>query len=179
METTKKVLVWTYYVLLTLFAFLTVASIVVPAIGDATPRLVISGSMEPTIMTGDLVVSKNLDEEERKKLRVNDVITFQPEKENPALVTHRIVQKSASSAGVSYVTKGDANDVNDAEVVQSGQVVGKYWYHIAKVGRLANFFDENRLKASIGFIVLGALLIGTGFAGKREKKGESSNELAE
>ena len=50
------------------------------------PFIVLSGSMEPTIMTGDLAIIKN---ENVDNLKVGDIIAF---KNDTSVITHRIVQ---------------------------------------------------------------------------------------
>lgn len=71
-----------------------------------------SNSMAPTITTNDLILVKIT-----KHVKVDDVITF---KEADALITHRLISKSADG----YVTKGDANNENDKHIGKK-QVVGK------------------------------------------------------
>lgn len=78
--------------------------------------MVMSGSMEPTIATGDLVfvVKKN-------NYKVGDVILFRSGK---SCVLHRIVEIN----GQEVITKGDANNANDAPISTSdikGVYIGK------------------------------------------------------
>lgn len=77
---------------------------------------VMSGSMEPTIHVGSLVV---LEPANSTDLRVGDVITFDPPGYGSELVTHRIVSVEAGADGPVFQTKGDANATPDAWQIQA------------------------------------------------------------
>ena len=78
---------------------------------------VMSGSMEPTIHVGSLVVLGPVDSAD---LRVGDVITFDPPGYGSELVTHRIVAVAQGPDGPVFQTKGDANATPDAWQIQGG-----------------------------------------------------------
>lgn len=81
------------------------------AVGIVKPLVVISGSMEPKIMTGDLVIDTKVP---ASSLKVGDVVSL-PSELTHNLVTHRI-QKIVSDGGDAYTItlKGDANQFQDA-----------------------------------------------------------------
>lgn len=83
---------------------------------------VVTGSMEPSIHTGDYIIVEKTDTE---NLKVGDIITFYSEQSDISgkLVTHRI---SAINADGTFITKGDANQISDSLEVRSDQIVGKY-----------------------------------------------------
>lgn len=83
-----------------------------------TPRPVLSGSMEPSIRTGSLLVTKPVDVD---TLRVGDVVTVHI---GDDYLTHRIADTRVPGDPQAVVTRGDANDADDAPV-QRGWVVGK------------------------------------------------------
>lgn len=63
-----------------------------------------SGSMEPTLDIGSVILSKKI--KDRENLKVNDIVTFK--NLTGAVVTHRIVEVSPGEKGeVIYRTKGD------------------------------------------------------------------------
>ncbi len=103
---------------------------------------VISGSMEPNIMVGDLVIINTYD----KDYKVNDIVTFVDV--NNSLVTHRIVDIIEDTV----VTKGDNNNTKDEAILKSS-IIGKY---VTKVNGLGNFI--NSLKNPIVMVVV--LLVG-------------------
>jgi len=86
---------------------------------------VISGSMEPTIKIGDLIVI-NTNEE---NYGIGDIITFRDI--NGSFVTHRIISIEDNV----MVTQGDANDSVDEEMSVSS-IVGKYTMRIPGAGKL-------------------------------------------
>lgn len=79
-----------------------------------------SDSMNPTIHKGDAVILKKVD---AKTLKQGDIIAFQ-NTENKRLIVHRIDSITSSNDNTVYVTKGDANNSVDANVVYPDQVRG-------------------------------------------------------
>lgn len=80
---------------------------------DAGSYIVLSGSMEPTITSGSLVYVVQTGD-----YQPGDVITYT---HDSVTVTHRIVEEKNGG----YVTKGDANDQRDADLVERNKVHGK------------------------------------------------------
>lgn len=80
------------------------------AAGLIKPLIVISGSMEPKIMTGDLLIATRTPASE---LEVGDVVSLQSELTDN-LVTHRIVAIEAAGDGFLVTMKGDNNEAEDA-----------------------------------------------------------------
>lgn len=74
---------------------------------------VMSGSMEDTLSVGDIVVIK-----EAKTYSKNDIVSF---REGNSVITHRIID----IADDGFITKGDANNAADSEVVKQGDVIGR------------------------------------------------------
>lgn len=91
---------------------------------------IVSGSMEPTLHIGDIIIIKEVNPEE---LDINDIITFI---EGDSAVTHRIVEIILEGGKTSYKTKGDANNANDSELVKQENIQGKYVCRIEKIGGL-------------------------------------------
>lgn len=115
-----------------------------PSILGYKVMTVLSGSMEPLLKPGDIVVAKQIDPE---KVKVNDVITYRNNQQT--LVTHRIIELVTNDGEVFFQTKGDANNVEDEGLISSEQLVGLLFFHIPKAGYIANF-----LNSQIGFILL-------------------------
>lgn len=114
-------------------------------------RIVESGSMEPAIMTGALVVIRPT-----ASYAVGDVITFE-ERGADVPTTHRIVEERQENGRTVFVTKGDANEEADPRVVTSRQILGAVAFDVPRVGFVLDFARQ-----PIGFlllIVLPALLI--------------------
>ncbi len=90
------------------------------AAGLIKPLIVISGSMEPGIMTGDLLIATKADASE---LEVGDVVSL-PSELTDKLVTHRIVEIVAGGDEYLVTMKGDNNEFEDA---LDYRVAGEVW----------------------------------------------------
>lgn len=86
---------------------------------------VVSGSMEPTIHVGDIIIINTNDQEYKK----DDIITFYDV--NGSFVTHRLVEINDKV----MVTKGDANDSRDEEM-NVDNIVGKMVFRLNGAGKL-------------------------------------------
>ena len=95
---------------------------------------VLSGSMEPKLGTGSLAVTQPVT---AQQIQVGDIITFHSPL-NGELITHRVVARGWDSFYY-FRTKGDANQTNDAFIVQAANVVGKVSFHIPYVGYFTEF----------------------------------------
>lgn len=115
----------------------------IPGVFGIKPVAVLSGSMEDTIKTGDLIFLKKPDVSSLKK---GDVICFLS---SGQAVTHRIVDTKQENGETVYVTKGDANNTNDREPVKPDQVQG-VWSGM-RLGGMGNFVIF--LSSTTGMIV--------------------------
>ena len=115
--------------------------------------VVLSGSMEPAMYTGDLIiVSENQPYEE------NDVVVFQS---GNSLVVHRIVEMDENTV----TTKGDANNTADAPVDKTA-VKGTVIAVVPKIGTLVDF-----IKTPLGtLIIVAAVVVLTELPYRREKQ---------
>lgn len=91
----------------------------------------ISNSMLPEINTGSLTMVNKLPE-----YIPGDIITYYAKiNGKAAIITHRILW----IGGNVYVTKGDANQVADREVVEPRLVIGKVIFIIPYLGYVMSF----------------------------------------
>lgn len=95
------------------------------------PYIVLSGSMEPNLQVGDMIVSKKVSEEEVEN---GDIITF--EDENGATITHRVVDIIIKDGEKLYQTKGDNNNAKDIGLISIRNIKGEYMFKISGVGRI-------------------------------------------
>src|SRR4051794_6094385 len=93
---------------------------------------VLSGSMTPTFRPGDLVIDNPVTPATASRLAAGNVVTYRLP--SGGLVTHRIVRVLTTPSGVSYQTKGDANNIADSSPVAPSQIVGTYSKRIAFAG---------------------------------------------
>lgn len=101
-----------------------------------------SGSMEPTIKTGSLILIRETGNYEK-----DDIVTYQTE--NNQLVTHRIINANEEKGGKTFQTKGDFNDVEDAKEVPEDLIIGEFQFAIPYLGYVLGF-----ARTQIGLIVL-------------------------
>lgn len=99
---------------------LAIISTILPIPGNFQVLVVQSGSMEPAVRTGALVVVKPTSE-----YRIGEVITFGPVTKTKPPTSHRIVDMEVAAGQISYVTKGDANEDADPKPVAEQDVLGK------------------------------------------------------
>ncbi|MEX2292938.1 MAG: signal peptidase I [Acidimicrobiales bacterium] len=92
-----------------------IAVAVGPRTGTYRTVSVLTGSMQPTMPPGSLLVVVPV---EPASLAVGDVITFEAPTVDHPVVTHRIVQVLESGEHPVIRTQGDANDAPDAWVAR-------------------------------------------------------------
>jgi signal peptidase len=111
----------------------------VPHVGGYSPLIVLTGSMEPQISSGDLIVVKRIDGE---SVQVGDVVAFfDPESTTNAVLTHRVTEVVDDDGTLSFRTKGDANDTEDTLLVPSSSIVGIYQTRFGGLGNVAMFMQ--------------------------------------
>jgi len=100
-------------------------------LGVIQPLVVVSGSMSPSIATGDLVVDRAIPTAD---LRPGEVASIRSAVTGK-IVTHRVVTAGQRPDGSWAVTlKGDANDAPDAEVYVVGDRVWQPALQVAGAG---------------------------------------------
>lgn len=121
---------------------------------------VVTGSMEPTIPVGALLVTQEVD---IGSIAVNDIICFRTQVSEiwGKIVTHRVVSITTSATGgILLETKGDANLASDIFFVDQANFVGKVIWHTGDGSVLANIFALFTNKIGfLGCIVFPALLL--------------------
>ena len=83
--------------------------------GTAQLLTVVSGSMQPALPLGSLVLVVPRD---AGSLRTGDVITFTPPEGPARTITHRVVDVRGTGADLQVRTRGDANPVADPWTLQ-------------------------------------------------------------
>jgi len=106
--------------------------------------IVSSGSMEPAISVGDLIIIKGFE-----SYVTGDIVTYFSEQ--GSLITHRVV--SVSDNG--YVLQGDSNNIPDGEIPRQ-RIIGKVIFTMPGAGGIINWISS---PVSIIFIVCIVLLI--------------------
>ncbi len=114
-------------------------------LGGPASYIIVSGtSMQPTFHTGDLVVLSARDGYQR-----GDVITYRVPKGDPGagrLVIHRITDGSARAG---FVTRGDNRPHPDDWHPRGGDVLGRLWFMVPRVGTVLGALREPSLLAAL------------------------------
>lgn len=141
------------WVVIALIAIVAVVTVLVPRLGGATPYVVLTGSMEPSLPPGSVVVMRPVSMD---SLAVGDVITYQVRSGDPTVVTHRIVSVGRDGEGnVVLRTQGDANDRPDSDPVREVQLKGRLWYHVPWVGHVTNAFSPTFREWALRLTIVG------------------------
>lgn len=106
------------------------------------PTAIVTGSMEPIIYPGDVVlVSKLQSIEEVEELNVGDVIQF---KREDIIINHRITEIIDKDGQLLFRTKGDNNSAEDMRLVKVDELKGKIVKVIPKVGLITMFIKSDK-----------------------------------
>ena len=138
--------------------------------------IIASGSMQPTMPVGSIVYVKAVAPEE---IKVDDVITFFIGTSRTIVLTHRVRDVIVDENGYSYVTRGDANNVDD-HAFGYDMVVGRVAYVIPGNSLLIRVVGNVKY-VGIAIIALGLLLCLAGIVKTKKKRkslepGVSGNE---
>lgn len=145
------VLSWTILVfalIATIFAFTADRSTGVSSVFGFIPLTVESDSMAPTFTQGTLIIDREIDDV--TELSEGDVITFWTLINGQKVKnTHRIVEVKQVNGNISFVTKGDNNDIKDSLDVYPADIIGKWeGVKFPGLGNVINF-----LRTQLGFCI--------------------------
>jgi signal peptidase len=115
---------------------------------------ILSGSMEPAIATGDLVVDERISAADA---RVGDVITFL-EPGTRRLVTHRLVHKRIARGRAYMRTRGDANNAPERWSIPAEGQMGRVALRVPKGGYASSYVRQRDLQLML--VVVPAILLG-------------------
>jgi len=97
-------------------------------------NVVLSGSMQPALKVGGLVVIKPA---EAQGIKIGDIISFKlPDIDTP--ICHRVVDIKEVDGQRFFQTKGDANEEPDLNLIPASNVTGEEVFFVPHVGRLAD-----------------------------------------
>lgn len=128
----------------------------IPSLFGYKPFIVLSSSMEKEIYKGDLVIIKTIDPTNLKK---NDIIAFKDK--SGYVVTHRIVEVKKEYNTLSFVTKGDNNNIADSDLVKPKDVEGIFIKKYSGLGNVILTLQEpsTLIVSLLVIITCGVLLI--------------------
>ena len=131
----------------------------VPQVMGYSMLRVLTGSMEPEIPEQSMLLVRQTDPE---TLEVGDIISFfSPDPTlNGSLNTHRIARIESDGSSLRFVTKGDANVLEDQQTVDARQVVGKVVFVSPLLGKLVSLVSNPLVFGLVILLPLAAMLIG-------------------
>lgn len=107
-----------------------------PIVGADESYVVLSGSMQPTIEAGDVVIVADTPPE---RIESGDVMAFDRIEGDDKRTTHRVVEVVERDGDRYFRTKGDANEEPDSSLVPADAAIGTVQFSIPAVGRLFSF----------------------------------------
>lgn len=119
-----------------------------PALFNHRIYIVDSGSMSPTINVDSMIIVK---ESEPNEINKGDIITYYGHNKS-SRVTHRVID--IENNGEFFITRGDANEVNDPMPLEGKKLIGKVVFKIPFIGKVFRF-----LNTEMGMGVLVALMV--------------------
>jgi len=114
--------------------------------------IVKSGSMEPAIKTGSLILIQK-----QPSYQIKDIVTYGSLVRKDTLVTHRITAQDTTHSKLLFTLKGDANKSPDLNGVPPSAIIGRMLFAIPYLGYLIAF-----VKTPIGisiFVIIPATII--------------------
>lgn len=129
------------------------------SIGGYMMFRVVTGSMEPTMSVGTLLVTRQVD---ISSIQLDDIVCFRSYDSRiyGSVVTHRVVNIFRDNTGILLETKGDANLVADGYYVSEDNFIGKVIWFTGEKNMLTSVFSFFTNKVGfLGCIVFPCLLV--------------------
>ncbi len=110
-------------------------------------NVIATGSMEPQLKVGDIIISKSYSDQ---KLEVGDVVSFVSKSGEVAgqLITHQIINIENGTDGLTVTTKGTASQLAD-DPIKDSEIVSVMLYNSKLIG-----FIYGVVTHPIGFVAV-------------------------
>ena len=136
-------------------AVLLTLAIALPLAFGARPHTVLTGSMEPTIAPGDVVIDERISPTEAQ---VGDVVTFRDPEDQSRLITHRVRSIRRQGSHLWFRTQGDANNTTEHWRISADGELGRVAYTVPWVGHVAVI--THTPLGLLGLLIVPLLLLG-------------------
>lgn len=123
---------------------------------------VISGSMQPALQIGDVIIVKK-----SNNYYERDIITYS---NGLTTITHRIIAINNDEV----ITKGDANEVDD-KPINKEQIIGKFFFRISNFSLFSMILSKNVIYLIMIFLLVLIFLLVIGDRIIRNFRYQSSN----
>lgn len=128
-------------------------AVTVPSLFGFKPLTVLSGSMEPTLRTGGMVVDQAITPLDA---RPGDIVTFNDPEDHERLITHRLRSVRVQGGKAFMVTRGDANDSSERWNVALDAEIGRVAYHLPMLGYVRSWISGSSARLAL-LVVVGLL----------------------
>lgn len=153
----KNVIFRILYVLIIIYLL-----VFVPCLWGHKPLVVISGSMEPTLKVGGILYYEKM---ELENFKTNDILVY---KTKDHIISHRIVDIVDDG----FITKGDANNSVDNNLVNKNQVLGKGTnWSIPYIGYYADFIYTHKYLLYISLSIIVVDMLNDFYRDHKKKRG--------
>ncbi|MCL2461243.1 MAG: signal peptidase I [Defluviitaleaceae bacterium] len=112
--------------------------------------IVLTGSMSPTFNANSYIITKETPTDD---IKVGDIISFKDSQSD--IVTHRVTKIVTGLDVTTFVTKGDANNMEDLDPVSSGNVLGVAVFWVNGLGGfLLSLHDWKNLVICVVILII-------------------------
>ena len=179
-EKIKRIIVTVVYIILIPLLCYNISLIIQAVVNpNETPSffgiktyVIVSGSMEPELEIGDMIVVKNIDTSE---LEVGDIISF---RQGQSIVTHRISRIIENDGEIEFVTKGDNNNAEDSGTISEDLVEGKVVSVIPIIGKVSVLL-QNKIVIITVILIIYLYFSNTGNIKRRKRERHRKRVLYE
>jgi len=134
---------------------------------------VVSGSMEPTVGVGSMVLTRPTSV---SAIEEGDIIAFKSEDNGDSMVIHRVVDISYTAKVAQFRTKGDANIHEDRQLVPADSIEGRVILCVPRAGNVVTFLGSPQGIGLMLIVPVALLTYGIFRGGRRDP---ADKEMAE
>lgn len=116
---------------------------------------VLTGSMTPAISPGSLIFVREVSAEE---IKINDVLTFYGPENSDSVTTHRVVNIDIKGTDYFYITRGDANNIDDLPVPYDN-IIGRMVFSVPLLGMLPDLLKNPVIAGSLIIVIGGGITL--------------------
>ncbi len=143
--------------------------IFVPKVFGYHPLVVVSGSMEPILKVGGILYYH---EKEIEDFNKGEILVYQTPEH---IISHRIVEAKQDG----FITKGDANNSEDFDIINTSQVIGEGTnWSIPYLGYYADYIYNHKYLLFISLGVIFIDLCGDMYDTHKKKVGERNEKAS-
>lgn len=127
----SNILFTLFMIIMALLIFITAQSRLTgqePSLFGYRIYIVDSGSMAPTLPVDSMIIVKEIKAEQ---IQTRDIVTYYAGNEK-IRVTHRVVE--VVEGGKQFITRGDANNTEDPNILEGDRIIGKVIFKIPYIG---------------------------------------------